>query len=180
MPSTGSPHWPRSRHPQAAETLLGDPRSHQPSPRGSGLLPALPRSPPGCSTSTPGLLHGWSPGTQRWGPQRHGSQDPSAHPGSSSGAERVWLDQHPCPPPKKPIEQLSQGQGLQRCACLTLWAPLAPQRSGMLPHSFAVGVQGMPGTGGAVGAQREPRASGCAHPDPSEPGSGVRALASRL
>lgn len=102
VPSTCSPHRPRSWHPQAAEMLLGaPPPSHQPLLQGATLLPAWPQSPPQDAPPAPqGLPHGRSPRTRRWGPQRHSSQDPSPQPSSSGRAQLVRLDQHPCSPQK--------------------------------------------------------------------------------
>lgn len=95
VPSTCSPRRPRSRHPQAAQTLLGGPRatSHRHRASRASMATATQDAPP----APRGLPHGRCPGSWRWGPQRHSSQAPRPQPSSSGGAERVQLGQHPCP-----------------------------------------------------------------------------------
>lgn len=70
VPSTCSPHRPRSWHPQAAEMLLGaPPPSHQPLLQGATLLPAWPQSPPR-------MLHQHPRVSRMAGPQGPGAGDP--------------------------------------------------------------------------------------------------------
>lgn len=102
VPSTCSPHRPRSWHPQAAEMLLGAPPPEPPAiAAGCNAAASMAAVPPQDAPPAPqGLPHGRSPRTRRWGPQRHSSQDPSPQPSSSGRAQLVRLDQHPCSPQK--------------------------------------------------------------------------------
>lgn len=131
----------------------------------------------------PRMLHQHPRVSRMAGPQGPGAGDPRdtapripvPSPAAAVGHSLSGWTSTPVPPKKQTV-RVSRGQRLQRCTHLTLRAPLALQHSGLLPHSFAVGVQGTPGTGEAVGAQWELKAGGCAHPEPPEPGHRVGAL----
>lgn len=177
VPSTCSPHRPRSWHPQAAEMLLGAP------PRATSHCCRVQRCCQHGHSPPPRMLHQHPRVSRMAGPQGPGAGDPRdtapripvPSPAAAVGHSLSGWTSTPVPPKKQTV-RVSRGQRLQRCTHLTLRAPLALQHSGLLPHSFAVGVQGTPGTGEAVGAQWELKAGGCAHPEPPEPGHRVGAL----